>query len=276
MAKEEKAFECIRLVERQDKPRTSGLTYARDLGMGLKSLEAVFESAAEFIDILKLTSFVPRIQPKKLIKDKIKLCRQYHVEVGLGGALLEIALLQGPQTVKAFLNEVRDLGITHVEVCRQAVIIPLSHLLDLIGQIKDMGLQPLAEVGVAYGITADEEVYVDDVKLIGTMKKCMEAGAWKVLLESEGLTESRHKKDYRWDVVSKVANAFNLDDVMFEADDRDVYTRYITHYGPEVNLFVDYTRITHLECTRRGGWGKHPVINRVATFYGFDPKKKKS
>ena len=267
MAKEQKAFECIRLVERQDTPRTSGLTYARDLGMGLRSLEAVLESSAEFIDILKLTSFVPRIQSRKLISDKIKLCKKYDIDVGLGGALLEIALLQGPQTVKAFLGEVRDLGITHLEVCRQVVIMPLSHLLDLIGLVKDMGIHPLAEVGVAYGITQDEEVYVDEAKLIGTMKQCMEAGAWKVLLESEGLTESRHKKDYRWDVVSKVANAFNLDDVIFEADDRDVYTRYITQYGPEVNLFVDHSRITHLECSRRGGWGKHPVINRVATFY---------
>ena len=74
---------------------------------------------------------------------------------------------------------------------------------------------------------------------------------------------------------TKVANTFNLDDVMFEADDRDVYTRYITQYGPEVNLFVDYTRITHLECSRRGGWGKHPVINRVATFYGFETGRKR-
>ncbi|MCW5603700.1 MAG: phosphosulfolactate synthase [Burkholderiales bacterium] len=267
MKKEQKAFECIRLVERQAKPRTSGLTYARDLGMGLKSLEAVLESSAEFIDILKLASFVPRVQSRKLLRDKVELCRKHGVDVGLGGALLEIALLQGPQTVKAFLDEVRDLGISHLEVCRQAVIMPLSHLLDLIGLVKDMGIHPLAEVGVAYGITPDEEVYVDEAKLIGTMKKCMEAGAWKVLLESEGLTESRHKKDYRWDVVSKVANAFDLDDVIFEADDRDVYTRYITQYGPEVNLFVDHSRITHLECSRRGGWGKHPVINRVATFY---------
>jgi phosphosulfolactate synthase (CoM biosynthesis protein A) len=264
---EEKAFECIRMVERQQKPRTAGLTYVRDLGMGLPNLEALFDSCGDYIDILKLTSFVPRIQSKKFIQSKIELCRRYQVEVGLGGALLEIALLQGPQTVKSFLKEVQDFGITHVEVCRQIVIMPLSHLLDLIGLVKEMGLHPLAEVGVAYGITQDEEVLVDDAKLIGTMKKCLEAGAWKVLLESEGLTESRHKKDYRWDVVSKVANAFDLEDVIFEADDRDVYTRYINQYGPEVNLFIDHSRVTHLECSRRGGWGKHPVINRVATFY---------
>lgn len=264
---EEKAFECIRMVERQGKPRTAGLTYVRDLGMGLASLQALFDSCGEYIDILKLTSYVPRIQSKRFIRDKIELCRKYNVEVGLGGALLEIALLQGPQTVKSFLKEVRDFGITHLEVCRQMVIMPLAHLLDLIAMVKDMGIHPIAEVGVAYGITADEEVLIDEAKLIGTMRKCLEAGAWKVLLESEGLTESRHKKDYRWDVVSKVANAFELDNVMFEGDDRDVYTRYIKQYGPEVNLFVDHSRVTHLECSRRGGWGMHPVINRVATFY---------
>lgn len=266
---EKKAFECIRVVERQDKPRTSGLTYARDLGMGIKSLEAVLEASAEYIDILKLASFMPRMQSQKLLKEKISLCRQHGVEVGLGGALLEIALLQGRQVVKAFLEEVRELGISHIEVCRQIVILPLAHLLDLINVVKEYGIKPIAEVGVAYGITPDEEVFVDEAKLIGTMRRCLEAGAWKLLLESEGITESRHQKDYRWDVVSKVANSFNLDDMIFEADDRDVYTRYITNYGPEVNLFVDYSRVMHLECSRRGGWGKHPVINRVATFYGL-------
>lgn len=80
------------------------------------------------------------------------------------GALLEIALLQGPDTVDRFLKEVRDFGITHIEVCRQAVIMPLSHMLDLIGQVKEMGIHVLAEAGVAYGITADEDVYVDDAK----------------------------------------------------------------------------------------------------------------
>jgi phosphosulfolactate synthase (CoM biosynthesis protein A) len=235
--------------------------------MSLPYLEGLFESCGEYIDILKLTSFVPRIQSKKFIRDKIQLCRRYNVEVGIGGALLEIALLQGPQTAKAFLKEACELGITHVEVCRQIAIMPLSHMLDVIAHAKELGLHPLAEVGLAYGITNDEEVIADDAKLIGTMKKCLESGAWKVLLESEGITESRHKKDYRWDIVSKVANSFDIDDVVFEADDRDVYTRYITQYGPEVNLFVDHSRVTHLECSRRGGWGKHPVINRVATFY---------
>ncbi len=263
-----KAFECIRVVERAEKPRARGITYARDRGMGLKSLEATLESSSEYLDVLKLASFMPRLQHRSVIQRKIGMCREFDVDVGLGGALFEIALLQGPDVVRAFLQEARDLGVVYVEICRAIAIVPLSHLLDLIGVAREIGLKPIAEVGVAYGITADEEVVVDQTRLIATMRRCLEAGACKVLLESEGITESRHKKDYRWDVVSAIANTFNLDDIMFEADDPEVYTKYIKDYGPEVNLFVDHSRVMQLESARRGGWGMNPIVGRVATYYG--------
>ena len=262
-----KAFECVRMIERQGKPRTSGITYARDRGIGLGVLEGMLELFGEYIDILKLSGFSDRLMSKELILKKIELCRKYNVEVGLGGVMLEHALLQGPRVVKDFLKETQDMGIACIEVCRQVIIISLSHLLDVTHLINEHDIKPIAEVGVAYGISPDEEVYVDETKLIETMRRFHEAGAWKVLLESEGITESRYKKDWRWDVVSKVANTLDIEYLMFEADDRDVYTRYIKDYGPDVNLFVDITRVVHLEGSRRGGWGKHPVVNRVATFY---------
>ena len=262
-----KAFEFVRMVEREAKPRTRGITYARDRGMGLKTLEAALESSSEYIDILKLAGFAARLQSRELIRRKVAMCRQANVEVGLGGAIFEIALLQGPTAVVSFLEEARDLGIVYVEVCRAIAIAPVSHLLDLTALASEYGLKPIAEVGVAYGISPDEKVFVDETKLLGTMRRFLDAGAHKILLESEGITESRHKADYRWDVISKVANAFPLESTMFEADDPEVYTRYIRDYGPEVNLFVDISRVLPLEAARRGGWGMHPIVNRVATFY---------
>ncbi len=265
---QEKAFDCIRMVERKGKPRNSGITYARDRGLGLKRLEAVLEEAAEYIDILKMSGFFARLQPRELMRRKVELCREAGVEVGMGGALPENAMMQGPEVLKAFLEEVREMGFSTIEVCRQIVIMPLSHMLEILQMVKeDYGLRPIAEVGVAYGITPDETVFVDENKLIETMRRGLDAGAWKVLLESEGITESRHTKDYRWDVVSKVANSFDLEDVMFEGDDPNVYNRYVKDYGPEVNLFVDNSNVLRLEAVRRGGWGNHPIINRVATFY---------
>ncbi len=58
------AFQSVRLVERSGKPRTTGITYARDRGLGLKALDAALESTSPYIDILKLSSFIPRLQPR--------------------------------------------------------------------------------------------------------------------------------------------------------------------------------------------------------------------
>jgi len=267
MAKNEpKAFDCIRIVPREKKPREIGLTYVRDQGMGLKAADAFLQGAGEYVDILKLAGFGVRMQSKQQLIDKVKLCADYQVEVGLGGALLEISLLQGEDVVDRFLAECQEVGISHIEVCRQAAIMPLDDILELIEYVKTFGLKPIAEVGVAYGISEEDEVDADEARLISTLQQCKDAGAWMLLLESEGITESRKPQDMRWDIVSKVAAAFDVKEIMFEADDVNVYTYYIQNYGPEVNLFVDFRRAMSLEGARRGGWAKNPLINRVATF----------
>ena len=35
-------------------------------------------------------------------------------------------------------------------------------------------------------------------------QRFINAGSWKILLESEGLTENIDKKDYRWNIVDKI------------------------------------------------------------------------
>lgn len=263
---EELAFDSIALMERSAKPRRRGITYVRDRGLGIKSIVDAFEASADYIDIMKLAAFAPRLQSRKLITEKVAVCRDFNVGIGLGGPLLENALLQGRDTVNRFLDQVQSTGIQYIEVCRQVIILPLSDLCELVREVKERGIRPIAEVGVAYGITAEEKINVDLDRLLTTMKACLDAGAWKVLLESEGITESRHPSEYRYDIASKIAAVLDIDDVMFEADDPPVYTRYICDHGPEVNLFVDIARALALEGARIGGWGKHPIMNRTTTF----------
>jgi hypothetical protein len=39
-------------------------------------------------------------------------------------------------------------------------------------------------------------------------------------------------------------------------------------YGPEANLFVDYSQIVELECFREGIWGTASLWGRVVTYAG--------
>ena len=93
-------------------------------------------------------------------------------------------------------------------------------------------------------------------------KRFIEAGSWKILLESEGLTENLDKKDYRWNVIDKIISPLHLNQFMVEADDQDVLSKYIEFYGPGINMMVDYTRVLKMEDARLGFgpsqslWGK--------------------
>ncbi len=102
--------------------------------------------------------------------------------------------------------------------------------------------------------------------VIGQAKRFLEAGAYMIMLESEGITES--VKSWRTDAVAKVVGALGLEKVMFEAADPEVFAWYVKNYGPEVNLFVDHSQILQLETLRSGLWGTKSLWGRVVTYKG--------
>ncbi|MCI0462505.1 MAG: phosphosulfolactate synthase, partial [Gemmataceae bacterium] len=101
---------------------------------------------------------------------------------------------------------------------------------------------------------------------IGQARHFLEAGAYQVMIESEGITEN--VRAWRTDVVAGVVNALGLERVMFEAADPEVFAWYIKNYGPEVNLFVDHSQIIQLECLRSGIWGTKSLWGRVLSYKG--------
>ena len=59
-----------------------------------------------------------------------------------------------------------------------------------------------------------------------------------IMIESEGITEQ--VREWRTDVVERIAAELGLENVMFEAAEPDVFTWYVKNYGIDVNLFVDH------------------------------------
>src|SRR5919108_4720517 len=72
---------------RPSKPRTQGLTHVIDSGLSLQEIEGLFDTAGEYVDIVKLgwgTSYVTGN-----LKRKIALYRSLEVPVVCGGTLFE-------------------------------------------------------------------------------------------------------------------------------------------------------------------------------------------
>ncbi|MDQ7827668.1 MAG: phosphosulfolactate synthase [Armatimonadota bacterium] len=269
----ERAFAFIRLNERGRKPRTRGVTEIRGpyyTPMGRRYLEDILETMGAWVDSLKFAGGSFALMPRDRLVELIELCHRYDVQVSTGG-FIERVLLQGPDAVDRYVEEVRAVGFDILELSTGFITLPTDDVVRLIERVQQAGLKPKPEVGIQFGaggasaVEALEAEGTRDVEwAIAQARRYLEAGAWMIMVESEGITEN--VRTWRTDVVAKLINALGLERVMFEAADPPVFEWYIRHYGPEVNLFVDHSQIVELECMRSGLWGTARVWGRVLTY----------
>jgi phosphosulfolactate synthase (CoM biosynthesis protein A) len=269
----DRAFAFLKVNERQSKPRTRGVTEMRGpyySPMGKRYLQDVLETMGAYVDALKFAGGSFSLMPRPAVKELIDLCHQYQVLVSTGG-FMEYVLTQGPEAVDQYIQECRDLGFDIIEISTGFITIPTDDWLRLVEKVQKAGLKAKPEVGIQFGAggasaaeALEAEGTLDPEWAIGQAKRFLEAGAYLIMIESEGITEN--VTHWRTDVPAKIANALGLEKVMFEAADPEVFGWYIKNYGPEVNLFVDHSQIVQLECLRAGIWGTTSLWGRVLTY----------
>jgi phosphosulfolactate synthase (CoM biosynthesis protein A) len=271
----ERAFNFLKMNERPSKPRSRGVTEIRGpyyTPMGKRYLQDILETMGTYVDSLKFAAGSFSLMPREAVKELIDLCHQHEVLVSTGG-FIEYVLTQGPEAVTRYIQECKNLGFDIIEVSSGFITIPTDDWLRLVEKVQKAGLKPKPEVGIQFGAggaTAAAELEAEGTRdpewAISQAKRFMDAGAYMIMIESEGITEN--VKVWRTDVPAKIANALGIEKVMFEAADPEVFAWYIKNYGPEVNLFVDHSQIVHLECLRSGIWGTKSLWGRVLTFKG--------
>lgn len=270
---EERAFAFLRVNERETKPRSRGVTEIRGpyyTPMGKHYLEDVLETMGAYIDVLKFAGGSFSLMPRKALKELLDLCHRYDVLISTGG-FIEHVLTLGPEAVNWYIEECKEIGFDIIEVSSGFITIPTDDWLRLVEKIQKAGLKAKPEVGIQFGAggatDADElaaEGTRDPEWAIQQAKRFVDAGAYMIMIESEGITEN--VKTWRTDVVAKIIHSLGLEKPMFEAADPEVFAWYIKNYGPEVNLFVDHSQIVQLECLRSGLWGTKSLWGRVLTY----------
>lgn len=271
----ERAFPFIRLNQREAKPRSRGLTEIRGpyyAVVGRRYLEDILELMGEYVDAFKFAGGGFTMMPRKAVKEMIDLCHANDVLVSTGG-FIEHVLTQGPDLVNRYIQECKDLGFDILEVSTGFITIPQDDVLRLVDRVQKAGLKAKPEVGIQFGAggtATPEELEAEGQKdpawAIHLAKRCLDVGAYMIMVESEGITES--VTTWRTDVPARFVNDLGLEKVMFEAADPEVFAWYIKNYGPEVNVFVDHSQIIHLESMRSGIWGAKSLWGRVVTYKG--------
>lgn len=251
------------MVAKDAKPRNKGLTMVREPGIGLRALADVCEAQGDIIDTLKIPWGAMRCQPRELMRQKIQLAKQFGIGYSTGG-ILERVLLLGNDAVLRFLDETKTLGFEEVEISSGAIVIALEDKLELIRAVREFEMKPVPEVAMVFGVTETKSHLVNADVLVNKIQACIAAGAPKVVIEEEGLTQN--VANWQTDIMFKIGANCPLDKLVFEADDRQVYTWYMKHFGPNMSFHVDMKDCLHLECTRRGVWGKENVFGRMTSF----------
>ncbi len=268
----QRAFSFLPLNERESKPRKRGVTEIRGpyyTPMGKRYLEDILETMGSYIDILKFAGGSFSLMPEKAVRELIDLCHRYDVKVDTGG-YIEHVLTLGREAVEKYILECKNIGFDIIEISKGFITVPIDDLVRLTGKARKAGLLVKAEVGVQFGAGGaspvaelEAEGTSDPGWAVDQAKKHLDAGAYMIMIESEGITEQ--VGSWRTDIIATFIRELGLEKTMFEAAEPDVFGWYIKNYGPEVNLFVDHSQIILLESLRSGIWGTKDLWGRVVT-----------
>ena len=217
------------LPARAPKPRHTGLTHVIDKGLNLREIEGLFDTAGDYVDIVKLgwgTSYVTRNLEKK-----ISLYRSFDTPVVCGGTLFEAVVARGK--LDEYKQWLLDQRFSHVEISDGAVEIPRERKLELIADFaRDFTV--LSEVG-----SKDAEVNYAPYLWVRWSKEELEAGAWKVITEARETGTAgifRPTGELRTGLVDELAHEIDVGDLIFEAPTKAAQAWFVKSLGPEVNL----------------------------------------
>jgi phosphosulfolactate synthase (CoM biosynthesis protein A) len=269
----DRAFDFLHVNDRPDKPRDRGITEIRGPyydPMGPRELRDLLETMGHYVDIYKFSGGSFALMPESAVRELIDTCHEFDVQVSTGG-FVENVLVRDHDQVEAYVAEAGELGFDIVEVSSGFLAIDAGDTVALTELVRDHGLKAKPEINVQFGAGGassveelEREAAIDPASAIEEARRHLDAGAYKIMVESEGITE--RVRDWRTDVAFEIANELGVENCVFEAADPQVFEWYIKNFGPNVNLFVDNSQIVECECMRSGLWGKKSSWGRITSY----------
>ena len=222
-------FEFLTLPERTTKPRESGLTHVLDKGYSLDQVRQFLEVSSEYVDIVKLGWGTAVVTPN--VKEKIALYQSFGIPVCFGGTFFEVCLRQGK--FDAYLALVDECGMECVEISDGTIDMVEEDKLAIVRKLSKR-YKVLSEVG-----SKDDAVVITPSTWIDSIKRELEAGAWKVITEgreSGTVGIYRPTGDVKDGLLEEISTTFDISQLLFEAPIKKQQAWFIKQFGPNVNL----------------------------------------
>jgi phosphosulfolactate synthase (CoM biosynthesis protein A) len=269
-------FSFVDLKQLPPKPRTTGLTEIRGPyyeAFTTEQLKDLLNTWGYYIDGFKFAGGVQALLNAKTVKTFTELAHAHQVYVNTGG-FIERIVIQDPKNVDKYLHETQELGFDVIEISSGMFEHPgdfqLKDQVDIVKKVKKMGLKPKPEITIMSGVGggSKELGYSEKVKsvksiaqLIEEGERFFEAGAYMLMVESEGITEGMASSDeWRSDVIFALIEKFGHEKLMFEVspeDDeaRETFKWYLKNVSSDINLMMNAKNIVEFNAWRLHLWG---------------------
>ena len=233
------------------KPRKEGLTMIIDKGLGLSGTQDLLDSAADYIDFIKLTFGTSAFLDIDYTAEKVEMVKDYDIWICPGGTFLEVSVWQ--HAYPKYLKRCKELGFNAIEVSDGTIEIDMKTRADCIKRAVDMGFKVVSEVGKK---DPNEKVALD--LMYKEIASDLECGAFKVIVEAReagkgvGIydAEGKVKQDEIDNIIAGVDDPKKLE---WQAPIKGQQQYLILRFGPNVNLGnIPPEEILALEALRNG------------------------
>ncbi|KGP63208.1 phosphosulfolactate synthase [Legionella norrlandica] len=272
----ERSFNFVDIKNLPPKPRKIGLIEIRGAyyeAFTVKQFKSLLATWGYYIDGFKFAGGVQGLLEPKVVKEFTDIAHKHNVYVNTGG-FIERIVIQDPKNVDKYLNETKELGFDVVEVSSGMFEHPddfkLKDQIEVVKKIVKLGLKAKPEITIMSGVGggSKELDYAKHVKAVKTVQHMIEegerffdAGAYMLMVESEGITEGiKNAKNWRDDVIFALIDKFGYDKLMFEVspeDDeaRETFKWYLKNVSPDVNLMMNSKNIVEFNAWKLQLWG---------------------
>ena len=240
-----------RYLEQIGVRETPRATCPFDPGYDLPTLEGHMEQSGHLMGSVKISMACWMVAAESVSRRKIDAVTRLGIPAVAGGGPFEVAVAQ--RALPAYLHLCAEMGITRIECGEGFTELDLRPE-EIVNEAREHGLEVEFELGEKHAGRFTDET-TDE--LIATGGRWLEAGAVRLVVEAResaedvGLFSAPGEFDARQ--ADRLAEAFGLERLLFEAPNKASQFALIDHFGPSVPLGnVRLEEVLRVEIYRRG------------------------
>lgn len=239
-------FNLAQMPDRNQKPRTDGITMVMDKGLSINEVHNFMSIAQPHVDLVKLGFGTSFVTPN--LREKIEVYQSYDIPVYFGGTLFEAFLIRNQ--FEDYIAICKDYNISYMEVSDGSISIPHAEKCGYIEKLTRYGTI-LSEVG-----SKDAAHIIPPYKWIELMRAELEAGATYVIAEareSGNVGIYRGSGEVREGLVQEILTQIPGERILWEAPQKGQQLYFLELLGCNVNLGnIAPSEVISLEAMRVG------------------------